>query len=208
MDVLEAVATRRSIRKFTGEAVPDELLDKVLEAARLAPSTSNTQSWKFKVVTDPATRREIKEAAFGQRFLEEAPVVIACCIDLEAFKERGKQTMRLVLRGVRPSVEMALRSVRGTKDKDFDTERLIINGTMNVTIAVEHMILAAESLGLGTCWVRAFDPGKVSELLGLPDGVVLLNLLALGYPGQRPRARPRKAMEEIMLPEPDSPGIS
>ncbi|HEY5502860.1 MAG TPA: nitroreductase family protein [Candidatus Anoxymicrobiaceae bacterium] len=199
MDVFEAIEGRRSIRKYKKKPVPDDLLDKVLEAARIAPSTSNTQSWRFKVVTDPAVRKRIRDVAYGQRFVEEAPVVIACCLDFSAFKERGRQTLKLVLRGVRPSLEMVLRSVRGNKDKDFDPERVVINGTMNVTIAVEHMILEAQSLGLGTCWVRAFDPPAVSEILDLPEGMVIVNLLTLGYPDQKPAARPRKKLEEILL---------
>jgi nitroreductase len=199
MDVFEAIESRRSIRKYKGKPVEAELLDKVLEAARLAPSTSNTQSWKFKVVTDPATRKRIRDVAFGQRFVEEAPVVIACCLDLLAFKDRGKQTLKLVLSGVRPSLEMALRMVKGSKDKDFDPERVVINGTVNVAIATEHMILMAESLGLGTCWVRAFDPAAVAELLDLPEGLIVVNLLTLGYPDQRPGARPRKSMEDIII---------
>ncbi|HEY5494425.1 MAG TPA: nitroreductase family protein [Candidatus Anoxymicrobiaceae bacterium] len=199
MDVFEAIEARRSVRKYKKKRVPDELLDKVLEAARIAPSTSNTQSWKFKVVTDPATRKRIRDVAYGQRFVEEAPVVIACCLDFEAFKERGRQTLKLVLRGVRPSLEMVLRSVRGNKDKDFDPERVVINGTMNVTIATQHMILAAQALGLGTCWVRAFDSTAVSEILELPEELVIVNLLTVGYPDQKPAARPRKKLEEILL---------
>lgn len=199
MDVLEAIEGRRSVRKYKDKPVPDELLNKVLEAARVAPSTSNTQSWKFKVVTDAGTRKKIRDLAYGQRFIEEAPVVIVCCLDFPSFKDRGKQTMKLVFRGVRPSLEMALRMVKGSKDKDFDPERLVINGTMNVTIATEHMILAAESLGLGTCWVRAFDSPALAETLDLPDDVVIVNLLTLGYPDQNPAARPRKKLEEILI---------
>jgi nitroreductase len=186
MDVFDAIETRRSIRKFKDKPVPDELLDRVLEAARIAPSTSNTQSWKFKVVTDAEARRKIRESAYGQRFIEQAPVVIVCCVDFEAFKDRGKQTLKLLMGGVRPSLEMVLRSVKGGKDKDFDPERVVINGTMNVTIAVEHMILAAEALGLGTCWVRAFDAVAVGKALDLPEGLAVLNLLPLGYPNETP----------------------
>ena len=199
MDVFEAIEARRSVRKYKKKRPTDEMIDKVLEAARIAPSTSNTQSWKFKVVTDPALRKRIREVAYGQRFVEEAPVVIVCCLDFEAFKERGRQTLKLVMRGVRPSLEMVLRSVKGNKDKDFDPERVVINGTMNVTIAVEHMILTAQSLGLATCWVRAFDPSAVGEMLDLPEELVIVNLLTLGYPDQKPAARPRKKLEEILL---------
>jgi len=199
MDVLEAIESRRSVRRYKDKPVGEETLNKVLEAARLAPSTSNTQSWKFKVVTDLDTRKKLREVAYGQRFIEEAPVVVVCCLDFEAFKERGKQTLKLVMSGVRPSLEMVLRSVRGGKAKDFDPERVVINGTMNVTIATEHMILAAQQLGLGTCWVRAFDAPKVAEILDLPEGVTVLCLLPIGYPAETPKARPRKALEDILL---------
>jgi nitroreductase len=197
MDVLEAIESRRSIRKYREEPVPQELTRRILEAARLAPSTSNTQSWKFKVVTDAGMKRRLKEAALGQKFVEEAPVVIACCLDLEAFAERGRQTVKLLMRGVRPSLEMAVRFVRQGKGKEFDPERVIINGAINVSIATEHMVLAATSLGLGTCWVRAFDAPAVEELLEVPEGIKVLTLLTLGYPAQSPGARPRKSLEEI-----------
>ncbi|MBU1672021.1 MAG: nitroreductase family protein [Actinobacteria bacterium] len=199
MDVLEAIDSRRSIRKYKDKAVPDRLLRQVLEAARQAPSTSNTQSWKFKIVTDDETRHEIRESAYGQRFIEEAPVVIACCLDFEAFKERGKQALKLVLKGVRPSLEMMLRSIKGGKDKQFESERVMVNGIINVSIAAEHMALAATSLGLGTCWVRAFDHKAVAGILDLPDTVALVALLTLGYPAQSPGARPRKPIEDLLL---------
>ncbi len=200
MDLFEAIEARRSVRKYTAEPVPDELVRKVLEAARIAPSTSNTQSWKFKVVTDPSTRDRLRELAFNQRFVSEAPVVIACCLDFEAFAERGRRTLELVLKGrVRPSLEMMLRSVRGGRDKELDPERVIVNGAINVSIATEHMALAATALGLGTCWVRAFEAGKVEELLGVPDSCKVLVMLTLGYPAQSPPARPRKPLDEILL---------
>jgi nitroreductase len=200
MDVMEAIETRRSIRRYQDRPVPKDALDKVLEAARIAPSASNVQSWKFKVVTDTETRKRIRVLAMGQRFVEEAPAVIACCLDLEAYAERGKRARELVFKGkVRPSMEMILRSVRGNKDGDFDPERMVINGVINVSIAVENMVLAATALGLGTCWVRAFDAPAVERLLDIPEGVSVLVLLTLGYPNESPVARPRKSLDEILV---------
>ena len=200
MDVFDAIETRRSIRKYQDKPVPPDLIDKVLEAARIAPSTSNTQSWKFKVVTDPETRKRLRELAFNQKFVEEAPAVIACCLDFEAFKDRGKRTLELVVRGsVRPSLEMMLHSVRGSRNKELDPERVLVNGAINVSIATEHMALAATALGLGTCWVRAFQAPAVEELLGIPESAKVLVLLTLGYPDQSPAARSRRALEEILL---------
>ena len=199
MELFEVIEKRRSIRRYKKDAVPPEAIDKLLEAARLAPSSSNTQSWKFKVVCDAATRAKMKDAAYGQRFVTEAPVVLVCCLDLLAIKEKGKQTLKLVLRGVRPSLEMMMRSLRGGKDKEYEAERTIINGTTNVAIATEHIALAAADLGLGTCWIRAFDQPTIQELLELPEGLVPLYLMTVGYADESPAPRPRKSMDEILI---------
>ena len=200
MEVFEAIEKRRSIRKYRDEPVPEDLMNRLLEAARLAPSSSNTQSWKFKVITDRETRKRMKDLALGQKFVEEAPAVIACCVDLNAFAERGREAMKLVTSGaVKPSMEMILRYVRRGKERGLDPERVVINGVINVSIAVEHIALAATELGLGTCWIRAFDAVGVEELLALPDGVSVLCLLTVGYPAQDPPPRPRVPLEEIKL---------
>ncbi len=200
MDLFEAIQARRSVRKYIDREVPQELIGRLLEAARLAPSSSNTQSWKFVVVTDRETRARMKELAFGQRFVEQAPVVIACCMDLEAFGERGRRTLELVLKGkVRPSLEMMLRAARGSRDREPDPERVMVNGAVNVAIAGEHIALAATALGLGTCWVRAFQAPQVEALLGLPESLKALALLTVGYPAESPPARPRRPLEEISM---------
>ena len=198
MEVFEAIEKRRSIRKYRDEPVPEELIDRLLEAARLAPSSSNTQSWKFKVITDPEIRKKLKDLALGQKFVEEAPAVIACCVDLNAFGERAGEALKLVTSGaVRPSLGMILRSVRSSKDKD--PERVVVNGVINVSIATEHIALEATELGLGTCWIRAFDSRGTEQLLGLPDGVSVLCLLTVGYPAQDPPPRPRVPLEDIRI---------
>ncbi len=79
MDIYTAIATRKSVRAFEERDVPEETLTRMLEATRLAPSASNRQEWRFVVVRDPHTRRRLAEAAAGQRFVGQAPVVIACC---------------------------------------------------------------------------------------------------------------------------------
>ncbi len=77
MNVHEAIKNRRSVRAYEDKPVPEETLNRILEAARLAPSGNNRQPWKFVVVTDPATRKKLSSAANNQQFVGEAPVVIA-----------------------------------------------------------------------------------------------------------------------------------
>ena len=79
MELREALATRRSVRAYRPDAVPSDVLDRVLEAARIAPSANNFQPWKFIVVRDEVLRRELVGACCDQRFVGEAPIVIVAC---------------------------------------------------------------------------------------------------------------------------------
>jgi nitroreductase len=83
VDVYEAIAKRKSVRSFKDEEIPDEIISRVLEAARLAPSASNRQEWRFIVVRDQVMRKKLAEAARGQKFVGEAPVVLACCAETD-----------------------------------------------------------------------------------------------------------------------------
>ena len=81
MDIYQTISTRKSVRSFKNEDVPDEVLTRVLDAARLAPSANNFQEWRFVVIRGAETRRKIAAAACRQNFMAEAPVVIACCAE-------------------------------------------------------------------------------------------------------------------------------
>jgi nitroreductase len=83
VDVYEAIVRRKSVRGFKGEEVPEEMISRLLEAARLAPSASNRQEWRFIVVRDQVMRNKLAEAARGQKFVGEAPVVLACCAETD-----------------------------------------------------------------------------------------------------------------------------
>ena len=83
MDVLEAIQQRYSVRQYRPQPVESEKLERVLEAARLAPSAGNRQEWRFVVVTDDQTRQQMMEAASGQAFVGQAPVVIAACAETD-----------------------------------------------------------------------------------------------------------------------------
>lgn len=87
MEVMEAIRTRRSVRKYAPDPIPDEKLDIVLEAARLAPTACNYQPFKLIIVKDDATRQRLIEACAGQKFIAEAPVIIVGC----AFEDKAYQ---------------------------------------------------------------------------------------------------------------------
>jgi len=83
LDIYEAVSQRKSVRAFEAKEVPEPILIRLLEAARLAPSASNRQEWRFVVVRDANTRLRLSQAACGQGFVTEAPVVLACCAETD-----------------------------------------------------------------------------------------------------------------------------
>jgi nitroreductase len=166
MEILEAIRTRRSIRKYKSTPIPEELLKEVLSSARMAPSGVNSQPWKLIVVVDEDTKRKLVQACNGQKFIAEAPVIIAGC---------------------------------GFPDDAYPTIGGYMNGyVMDVTIAMDHLILAAASVGLGTCWIGAFKEEKVKEALGVPADVRVVALTPLGYPDETPAKRPRKDLAELV----------
>lgn len=179
--LFETIRRRRSIRCYSPRPVEDEKIAAVLEAARLAPSSSNTQPWHFIVVRNTETIKKLRECAPSgtkrllNEFIKQAPVAIVAC---------GRpHPLNHIFTGF------------------FGISMLSID----VTIAIEHIVLAATDLDLGTCWIGWFSETKVKNLLKVPRNVRVVALLTLGYP-ENPstkddlggvHAKPRKALNQI-----------
>lgn len=169
MEVLAAVKERRSIREFDPQhEVSPAQLETLLEAARWAPSAGNAQPWRFVVVRTPELRQGLVRAAWGQQFLAQAPVVIVVCADLE----RARQAY-----GQRGETLYCLQ---------------------DTAAAIQNLLLAATQLGLGACWVGAFQEGEVSRLLDLAPDLRPVALIPVGYPAHSPPPRPRRPLSEIV----------
>ena len=172
MGVLDIIKKRQSVRKYQDRPVEDEKLQQILEAARLAPSSSNSQPWHFIAVKDKQLKTKLLQAvpmgvAAINKFIDEAPLVIVGCVT--------------------PGFFQKVSSVFGRENHFID-----------VSIAMEHMVLVAEELGLGTCWIGWFDEGKVKKLLDVPRGAKVVAMLSLGIPKEGgTHATTRKALEEI-----------
>ncbi len=167
---VELAEKRRSVRAYKTDAVPEEMLQTVLEAGRLAPSACNKQPWRFIVVRSETGRRALG-AAYAREWFWKAPLVIAVCIlPKEAW-------------------------VRSFDGKNY----AMVDGAL----AMDHMQLAAAELGLGTCWIGAFDPAAAREILGLPDGVEVVGMTPLGFPDveANPRVRSRRPLGETVMKE-------
>jgi|SRR3990172_4483797 len=208
LTVKEAIQQRRSIRKYKPDPVPDELIDELIEAARLAPSGTNSQPWKFIVMKDPDLKRQVRKAALNQKYVEEAPLVIVCCADANRSRKAARQTNWEDLRKAGAvddiSDELVNQIERGMNPEAPETDPNIWlpSARANVSIAITHMMLMATALGLGTVWLGATGGDVTRKLLSIPDDVYLVALLCVGYPDQSPPQRPRLSRDEILLPEP------
>ena len=167
LDVLEAIKGRRSIRTFKNRDVPTEIVEKLIDAARWAPSAGNIQPWEFIIVRKPKIKRRL-EAALGQIFIEEAPVVIVVC----ANEERSSQGY-----GARGKTLYCLQ---------------------DTAAATQNIHLTAYSLGLGTCWVGAFREEETREILKIPRGMRPVAIIPVGYSAEAPTPRMRKSISQIV----------
>jgi nitroreductase len=205
--VWEAVKIRRSIRKFVPDDVPEDMVTQMLEAARLAPSASNRQPWRFLVVRDREIRKQLSHICLGQRFIEEAPVVIVCFGDFERYSDaaRKKRRQEFVDSGVTSTVSGRFADPQFIAYIDSlpvpRREQLVTPVVANTYIAIEHLVLMATALGLSTCWVGAFeDPAEINRLFGLVDTLLPVAVIPVGYAaGEIPPPRPRLPLEEILL---------
>ena len=176
--MLNMVEKRRSIRKYLDQPVAEEKLRQILESGRLAPSGSNTQPWRFIVVTSPEKRRQLAEVSHQQQWMTTAPVFIVCVADSRCRLPAGE--VDIDESSPLPEVKMIIR---------------------DTAIAVEHMALEAENQGLGSCWVAWFVQREIRPLLNLPSDKYVVAILTVGYAAEQPAPRPRKAREEIVCYE-------
>ncbi|MBU0756946.1 MAG: nitroreductase family protein [Nanoarchaeota archaeon] len=154
MDIFEAIATRRSIRKFMDVQVPMELIGTIIDAGRYAPSSGNVQNWRFVLVVQKDSIKAIAEACMQQYWIADAPIVIVVCAETEKLTQ--------------------FYGVRG--------ERLY--AVQNASAAIQNMLLAAHGLGLASCWVGSFDENMIRRQLSIPDSIRAQAILPIGYPDE------------------------
>ncbi len=176
MNFLELVAQRQSVRRYVpGTRISREVLDRCLEAARLAPSACNSQPWEFVVVDDPAKVHELGQEAcapplYGMnRFVADASALIAVVTD----KMKLAAFIGAQFRGVQYSL-------------------------IDVGISCEHLLLQAAAEGLGSCWIGWFNERVVKRRLEIPRGRKVDLLLAIGYPADTTiRPKVRRSLDDI-----------
>ena len=198
MELSDVIASRRSIRKFREEGISADTVRLLLDAARLAPSGSNLQPSRFIVAQSP-TAKEALGRCTPYKFIVKASVIFVCCADLTAITTRDRRMGELLKEGAFEGVDVDMNFTPATPTPVMDGEAVKSYLSMNVAIAVEHIVLKAVDLGLGSCWLARFDRDKVKEYLGLDESIYPVVLLPVGHPDQSPKARPRFALDKLVL---------
>lgn len=201
MELLEVIQNRRSIRKFKPDEVPEEYINQLIEAGRLAPSGTNLQPARYIVIKSEEARTKLKDCT-PLPFVSAAPAIIACCVDTNSITSTGERMKEL--KDAQAFVDTPLNNTDENYNKgkqSIDNASLKAYLNLNVAIAIDHITLRATDLGLGSCWVMMFDKEKVKALLNLEDRYDVLALLPIGYPDQAPKQRPRLDYNEVLLKE-------
>lgn len=168
METQECIRTRRSIRKYKDKDVEWDKVVQILDGGKFAPSAGNLQNWKFVAVRDDNTRKKLAQAAFDQQWMEDAPV-------------------HIVVAG-EPEKADRFYGARG--------ERLYT--IQSCAVAIENMMLVANDVGLGSCWIGAFDEYKVKRALGIPEDASVQAIITIGYADEEPEMPARTALEHIV----------
>ncbi len=164
MEFSDLIRSRYSVRAYKPDPVEEDKLQKVLEAARLAPTAANRQPFQL-IVIHTAGREEELGRIYGAPWFVQAPLVICIC------GIPGQGWTR-------------------TDGKNYTD--------VDVAIVMDHLILAATDLGLGTCWIGAFDPRAARQVLGIPDDVEPIAFTPLGYPADQPKPKKRKELSTLV----------
>ena len=171
MNLSEAIHNRRSIRKYKNQILPEGTVETLIDAASHAPSAGNVQSWEFVVVKHQKNKKELSAAAYGQKDLAEASVVIVVCADQKRASE-----------------------IYGARGKSMYCFQ-------DTAAAVQNILLTACSLGLGSCWVCAFKEDEVKKIINAPAEMKPVAMIPVGYADEEPAARNRRSLTEIMHKE-------
>ena len=208
--LIDLVKTRYSLRNFDSKVPSFEDIRDILEAGRLAPSFLNLQPWHFIVIKDENTKNLLYNLSGGQQHVLNAPVIIACCADLNVFDyENYRETLEKKQGMTQEKMQYFLNS-KALNPALNGFESVKQRGLEEVTYAIAYMTLAAKEKGLETCIIGGIgneytqvsqDIYAVAKMeLNLPKNVCIAALLLIGYPSENNivQQKDRKTFEEVV----------
>lgn len=160
MSCIEKILKRRSIRRYKKDPVPSEVLEKILEAGRQAPSAANRQPWHFVVVAEQALKEKLATGRYNGFIKDSAFTIVGVALPYDPTSEKW--------------------------------------AVVDVTMAMQNMVLAAEVQGVGSCWIGDFVEGDVKKMLSIPERGKVVALISMGIPDEQPGPKPKKPIEDIV----------
>jgi nitroreductase len=177
--MLETIFNHRSIRKYKTDPVPEKILNRILEAGTRASTTGNMQVYSMIVTKETSTREKLWEAHFRQDMVKSAPVHITFCADFHRFNTWCEN------RKAEPG---------------YNNFLSFMTAAIDALLASQNIVLEAEALGLGACYLgtATYNSDKIIEILELPEFVVPVAALVLGYPDENPDLTERLPLEAVV----------
>ena len=187
--ILSLLKRRVSVRKFQRRPIPEEVIQEMLEAARLAPSGGNEQPWMFGVITDRSLIQQVSKLAHGQRWIATAPLLIVLCTICVDDERGGRDIQKQRYPHLSGAISQLPQELYWALNQEEHQTK----------IPGSHMVLTALEYGLGSCWISRFHVMGVAELLHLPSHCLPSEILAFGYPVLAQEPRKKKSLEEVVF---------
>jgi len=160
MSFIDTVLSRRSVRRYEKQDIPKDVLDKILEAGRQAPSAGNKQPWHFIVLSDYDIKEKLSHGKWNTFVKDSAVTIVGCGYIGDEYGRKWS--------------------------------------TVDISIALQNMVIAAWGLGIGSCWIGDFKEAEVKRLLNIPEDRKVIALVTFGYPAEKIESRQKKPMDEIV----------
>jgi nitroreductase len=188
------------ISKYKNKTLPDEIIYDLVDCARLVPSACNSQPWRFKVVKDKNTKKFLSKISFNQKHVAKASLVLVCCADTKGYAPSSSigniELYNLDI--INKHFYKTIKS-RNTSLKNMDLKKLALEVCFNAVIGIEHIVLRAVELGLGTFWLRLTNDKKIKKLFNWDESIKFVSLLTIGYPDEDPNPIRKLSIWDIPL---------
>ncbi len=177
--MFDTILNHRSIRKYTGDPIPNTVLDYVLEAGTRASTTGNMQVYSVIVSTEESIKEELAPCHFNQPMIKEAPVVLTFCADFNRFNRWCRLSKA---------------------EPGYDNFLSFMTAAIDALLVAQNVCVAAEDAGLGICYLgtTTYMAEKIIDVLELPMGVVPVTTVTLGYPDEKPELTDRLPLEAVI----------
>jgi len=174
--MIKEIKSRKSTRKYKDTPVTEEQVMQLIESARLAPSGINSQPWNFIIVRDEKIKEELAKASGDQKWMTTAPVYIVCVADIRC-RIKGDVEVRVDEQNNRRELKAVIR---------------------DTSIAITHILLEAEHIGLASCWIAMFTQDDIRPILGIPEDKYVVGIVLIGHSDEERGPTPRRGIKSMV----------